>query len=185
MDASARPLLIIVPGIGDDAPIYRQFVQRWNRLGFETHVVPFGWADTQAPFEETMPAFLARLDQFGDRPLYLIGISAGGTAAINALAVRSTIQRVITICSPLQTMPRLRNPLLAASVSRVMSNLAAFTPEQKRRIVSVHALYDQVVDVRLSKAPGIRAFRLWSVWHAPTIYLAMVPYAHRLKSLLT
>lgn len=172
-----KPKLLIVPGIGDDTRIYQTFVRRWNRLGYDTRIIPFGWVDTHAPFAPKMAAFLQRLDEFRDEPLYIIGISAGGTAAINALAVRNNVKRVLTVCSPLRTMPGLRNPLLAASIKQVMATVEAFTPQQKQRILSIRAVYDQVVDTRLSQAPQVRSLRLFSIWHAPTIYVALMLYA--------
>lgn len=177
----SSPKLIIVPGIGDDTQVYYSFARRWNRLGYDAHVISFKWVDIHAALEKSMEAFLQQLDQYRNEPVYMIGISAGGTAVVNALALRNNVKKVITVCSPLATMPNLRNPLLMESIGQVENNLAALPDEQKRRILSVHAIYDQVVDPKLSRVSGIQSKCIPSIIHAPTIFLAMTLYARLLN----
>jgi len=176
-----RPVLVIVPGIGDDTPIYKKFARRWQRLGFECHIVAFGWANTHAPLPSTLDTFLQRLDQLQADELYIIGISAGGTAAVNALMARPYVKKIITVCSPLAAMPGLRNPLLGASINRLSSGLPQLSAEQKRRILSVYGSHDQVVDIRLSQPTGVQTRKLQTMLHAPTIYIAMQWYARSLS----
>jgi esterase/lipase len=178
--AVTRPKLIIVPGIGDDTAVYYSFAKRWKRLGYDAHVISFTWADIYASLKPSMTNFLSQLDQYRNEPIYMIGISAGGTAVVNALALRNNVKKVITVCSPFNTMAGLRNPLLQGSIAQLMANVEHFSPAQKQRILSVHGLYDQVVNVHLSQTPGVKTKRLWSIIHAPTIYLAMTLYARRL-----
>jgi pimeloyl-ACP methyl ester carboxylesterase len=180
-----RPCLIIIPGIGDELAIYKTFARRWQRLGYDAHIVPFGWSDTRAALADKMAVFLQRLDELGPEPLYVIGVSAGGTAAINAMAERPNIQKVITICSPLATMPALRNSLLAESIAHTQNYLKAFGPEQLQRILSVYALHDPVVSTRLSRAEGISTLRIPMVFHPAAIFSALMFYAPRLNAFLS
>lgn len=185
MNQIDRPILVMVPGIGDDqSSVYQQFAAVWRRIGYETHIVSFGWVDTTSPLGPKNQAFWSRLDQLsgGGRPLYIIGISAGGTAAVNALVARPNIvQKVITVCAPLDHLPNLHNPLLAESIELVRANLEALTREQKQRILSVRALYDQVVRPSLSRPADIATRRIWMIAHAPTIFVALTLGAHRLN----
>jgi alpha-beta hydrolase superfamily lysophospholipase len=179
-----RPKLIIVPGIGDDARIYYAFARHWNRLGYDTHVISFNWREAAVPFDTAMAAFLRQVDRFRDKPVYIIGISAGGTVAVNTLTVRNNVKKVITICSPWDTMPNLHNPLLAASIARLKANLLLLTPQQKQRLLSVYGLYDQVVATHLSRPAGVPSKRVLGIVHAPTIYLAVVLYTRSLHRFL-
>jgi pimeloyl-ACP methyl ester carboxylesterase len=183
--AERHPILIMIPGLGDAVDVYQVFARRWMRLGYEVQVVSFGWADTTAALDGKLQSFLEALDALGDNELYVIGVSAGGTAAINLLAARpERVRRVITICAPLDTMSSLRNPLLAESISRAKTQLAALPPDQRQRILSVYALYDQVVDPKLSAIAGVQHHRLLSIIHAPTIFVALMFYARSLNRFL-
>lgn len=177
---ATRPKLIIVPGIGDDTAVYYSFAKRWKRLGYDAQVISFKWVNTHTPFEQNMANFLSQLDQYRSEPVYMIGISAGGTAVVNALALRNNVKKVITVCSPLKAMPSLHNPLLNSSIAQLVSVIEQFSLGQKQRILSVYGLYDQVVNTRLSQVPGVKTKCLWSIIHAPTIYVAMTLYARRL-----
>lgn len=177
-------MLVIVPGIGDDLQIYQTFRRRWEWLGYDAHVISFGWIETTAMLEKKLPDLLQKLDVFGSRPVYIIGVSAGGTAAILAMDQRPNIQKVITICSPLNTMTNLRNPLLAESIRHMRRVLAAMPAERKANILSVFALYDQVVDTRLSQVPGIAVKQILSVIHAPTVFIALMVYAGLLSKFM-
>lgn len=179
-----RPLLIIIPGVGDDLPIYQTFARRWNRLGFDTHIISFGWIEHHAQLWPKMEAFLKQLDAFGDRPLYIIGVSAGGSAAIQLLRHKSTIKKVITVCAPLDTFPNLQNPLLVESIAETKRHLQAMDTSQKQRILSVYALYDNVVDTRLSRPGGIATKRVFAIIHAPAIFISLMLYARSLRQFM-
>jgi pimeloyl-ACP methyl ester carboxylesterase len=180
----SRPKLVIVPGLGDDLMIYQVFARRWQKLGYEVHVISFGWAQKDARLRDKMDAFLARLDALGQDELYMIGVSAGGPAAINAFARRGNVRKVIAVCSPLNTMLSLRNPLLAESIEQTRQLLLHFNDEQKARILSAFALRDSTVHTTLSRPAGIKTLRIPMVVHPAAIFVALMFYAHRLNVFL-
>lgn len=179
-----KPLLVIVPGIGDDIDIYRLFARRWQRFGYEVHIIPFGWADHRALLQSRIEAFLQRLDELGGVPLRLIGVSAGGTVAIHALALRKNVLKIVTISAPLATMPHLQNPLLAQSIALAKNHLEAMSLERKQAVLSAYGLYDQVVTPALSRPKGIRAIRIYMVVHAPVIFMALMLQTRRIHAFL-
>lgn len=179
-----KPVLIIVPGIGDATPVYYSFARRWAKLGYDAQVISFGWNQTTADLPSKLDAFARQLSRFNTSELYLIGISAGGTAVINMLAEDPRIKRVIAVCTPLDTMQGLRNPLLAESIARAKRHLTIMSDEQKQRILSTYGFYDQVVHVTLSNIRGIPTKRIFGLIHAPTIYIAMQLYARQLSRFL-
>jgi len=81
-------------------------------------------------------------------------------------------------------MKGLRNPLLAESILQAKENLAGFSEVQKARILSVHGLYDQIVQTSLSEPPGVGIKRTLSILHGPSIFVAMLFYARGLSRFL-
>lgn len=178
----AKRQLIIIPGLGDRDKQYRLFVPLWARLGFEVHIFVFGWEDHHLTIEAAQSRLLQFVDDMSTN-VYVIGVSAGGTAAVNLLAARPhTVTKVITVCTPYTVVAERINRLLHQTSNRLVTNLAEMNDPTKTKILSVHAAFDQLVSQRASKPAGIAHKRLWSVGHAPTIIVALILYRHALKS---
>lgn len=176
-----RPTLVLVPGIGDDYDIYQTFARRWMRLGYDTHVISFGWADHTAPFTSKLETFFRKLDALQAQHIHIIGISAGGTVAVAALVERSDVEKVITVCTPLSRMSNLDNPLLQEGITQIEQHLASMDDGERGHILSAFGMYDQTVDTKLSRLPGIREFRIFMAFHAPTIFVALTLQARSLE----
>jgi hypothetical protein len=117
--------------------------------------------------------------------LYVIGISAGGPAAISLYAEKPAIVRVVTVCSPLESFPdAIDNRLLQESIVRAYGALENFSDEEKRQILSVYGLYDQVVPGNMSRPEGVRQYRVFAVVHALIIFTAMTLASFRLSRFL-
>jgi hypothetical protein len=180
----ARAKLVIIPGVGDRSRAYGVFAFVWNLLGFDVRVLPFGWVYTDAKLQDKTAEFLRLLDEFDKEPLYIIGVSAGGTAAVRVFARVNAVDRVITVGTPYKDFPDLKNQLLAASIRSAREDLSTLPPERKQRILSVYGAYDQVVPTHMSKPEGVKKLRLWSAIHAPTIFLALTFCSFRLRHFL-
>ena len=78
--------------------------------------------------------------------VYLIGVSAGGVAALNALAMDSSdrIKAVATIATPYVYRQRLKNETLARAIDELSNNLPAIQAKLAR-VTSFYGIYDQVV----------------------------------------
>lgn len=181
---SNRPILVIIPGIGDDLPVYRLFAKRWERFGYDVHIISFGWNNRRISYRQKMETFLDALDVLGKKNMYVIGVSAGGSAAINTFALRPHIRKIITLCAPLDTMPDLQNPPLAESIEQARQLLLHFRPDQKRHILSALALHDPVVHSSLSQPAGIRTLRIPMITHPASIFFALIFYARKLHGFL-
>lgn len=182
----AKPKLVIIPGIGDRSRAYEVFAAVWRLWGFEVHIIPFGWSNYYADYETKMRECMHQLDRLGkDEPAYIIGVSAGGVAAVNVFADRPSVKRVITVCSPYREFDHeLDNRLLAEAITELGHSLDRLDPSEKRNILSVHAVYDQVVGAAMSRPPGIKSARFWGVTHGPTIFLIMTSGVWRLRRFL-
>jgi pimeloyl-ACP methyl ester carboxylesterase len=123
------------------------------------------------------------MDALASKDVSVIGMSAGGTAAVNLLAHRPRIRRVATIASPLRPKDRPTKPLLEASIEDADYFLANTDAVVRRKVRSIHGLYDRRVPVRKSRPAGVRTYPLPTVGHDFTIFMALTILAipvHRL-----
>lgn len=179
-----KPQLVIIPGLGDRGTLYRCFVPVWARLGFEVHIFVFGWEERRLSLADAQTRLTQFVDTLGTN-VYVIGVSTGGTAAVNLLAARpKRITKVITVCTPYALVPARFNQKLHESSDQMLQNLAAFDATVKKRILSVHAAFDQLVPIRASQPAGIAHRRVNAVWHGPSIFVALVFYRQTLKQFL-
>lgn len=172
--------LIIITGVGKWSRLYDFFAFIWQFYGYKAVVGAFHWEDPAATFDAKMQKLLADIDAMHG-PVYIIGLSAGGTAAVNALAARpDRISKVAVLCSPLTAMSSLRNPLLAKSIAQLPNSIEKLA-HSTRKIISVHASRDNVVAPRLSKIPGVRDYRLLTRGHAITLFTGMTIFSFPIR----
>lgn len=169
-----RKQLILITGVGNHDRLFAFFAFVWRLFGYEAHVEAFGWSDDASQFESKMANLLANIDRCRGKPVYVIGSSAGGTAAVHALAARpEAIAKIATLCSPLKTMPDLQNPLLETSIARLPASFSRFNAATREKLLSVHTSYDDVVDTSLSKLPDVRTYQLPTRGHGFTIFMGL------------
>ena len=139
------PHLILIPGLGDRKWLYRLGCPFWRARGFCPHVFAFGWEDAANDYhkkQNRLHDYIRNLE--GD--VYLIGASAGGVAALNALAMDSSdrIKAVATIATPYVYRRRPKNETLARAIDELSNNLPAMQAKLVR-VTSFYGIYDQVV----------------------------------------
>src|SRR5687768_11235195 len=72
----ARRQLVIVPGLGDRLQLYGLFRPLWALLGYDVHIIVFGWEYTGVSFAAAHRRFLKRIDALPGE-VDIIGVSAG------------------------------------------------------------------------------------------------------------
>lgn len=181
----SRPKLVIIPGIGDRTRAYSLFAWVWHLHGFDVHIIPFGWKNYSADVRTRTQDFMRGLQSFGQEPLYIIGVSAGGPAAINVFANKPSVKRVVTVAAPMESFPHaIKNRLLEESIIQARQAIDEFTDAEKRHVLSVYGLYDQLVPAYMSQMKGIRTARIFAVWHAVIIFVALTFASFRLRRFL-
>lgn len=176
--------LLLIPGLGDRTRLYSLASPLWRLLGYEPHVYCFGWKGDAAQLREKQEALLAYVDSLPPSPLYVVGMSAGGTAAVNLLAERPSIRRVVTVASPLKPKDRPTNPLLAASIAETDANLGSGNEKFRTKVLSVHGIRDWRVPVNKSRRLDIQDIQIPTFGHGVTIFLAVTLFAWRLRQFL-
>ena len=179
-----RPVLIIIPGLGDRGWLYRIVVPLWHILGFDVKVFVFGWNSHSPSRKVKMKRLLAYIDT-AIEPVYIIGVSAGGVAAVNALYSRPhKIRQLVTVATPYKAVPSLKNAILSAlqkeagiCIERDPALIAACT-------TSFYGLYDKKVPIERSRVAGLREVQLPLVGHGAIILCALTLYCMRLKKIV-
>lgn len=192
------PNLILIPGLGDRKWLYQLVCPLWRTRGFCPHVFTFGWEDAASNYHDKQNRLNNYIrDLNGD--VYIIGASAGGVAALNALAMDNNdrIKGIATIATPYVYRQRLKNDTLARAISELASNLPSMQAKFTR-ITSFYSMRDQVVpptDSRLNnhymkksnnnKIANIRYQQLPTFGHGLTIAAGLTVFGGCMAASLT
>lgn len=192
------PNLILIPGLGDRKWLYQLVCPIWRARGFCPHVFTFGWevaANDYYKKQNRLNNYIRNLE--GD--VYIIGASAGGVAALNALVMDNSdrIKGVATIATPYVYRQRLKNETLARAISELASNLPNMQAKLAR-ITSFYGIHDQVVsptDSRLnnrcikqpnnSKFANINYQQLPTFGHGLTVAAGLTVFSKQIAINLT
>lgn len=181
---SKRLHVIYVPGVGDSDPEFQRWaVNLWKWWGVDSELFQVNWAEN-AEWQTKLASLLNRVDELKaeGRSVALVGASAGGSAVINAYAARKAeIAGVVTLCAKLKKPsdigPKYRNanPPLLDSVAGSEMSLTSLDVNDRARILTRRALYDEVVTTKSdSVIEGARNQISLTPFHALTIGLQLI-----------
>ncbi|HXR49745.1 MAG TPA: hypothetical protein VN778_01830, partial [Verrucomicrobiae bacterium] len=175
--------IIYIPGLGNgDYLAQRKIVHWWHFLGVETELFPINWND-QKPWSSKRDALLVRVDALAaqGKRVALVGISAGGSAAINIYAARKNVITGIVCIAGWINYPEDINPIhlkinpaFVASAGQTAASLETLKGTYSRRILSLYALSDRIVNRRHSIIPGACNRSVLSIGHGFTIATQIV-----------
>ncbi len=179
--------------MGDQKPVYQpQIISKWQTQGVIAHYHAVGWADGEA-FAPKLDRISQQIDElYADGNLVsLVGVSAGAGAALNAYMKRpEKITHVVYICGKLigydNVNPRYfkQNPAFSDSLKLTQQNLAKLTDKDKAKMLSIRPLFDNVVPIKVMQIPGVKSQTIISVWHIPSIFLAITLYKRVITNFL-
>lgn len=159
----ARPQLVIIPGLGDRTRWYALFAAVWWLRGFRPRIFTFGWEVRTEIFEQKFDFLMKYIDRLPGDEVYIIGVSAGGTAAVQALNARpGKVHKVVTVSSPYGIFEPVENRPLLASLELLKVLLPGMSTELKARILSVHGWRDSRVHPEWSHSEGIATTRIFA-----------------------
>lgn len=170
--------VIYVPGLGDKRPYGQAFITKfWRLVGLRVHYFALNWADGEA-YEPKFKRLLAKIDSFDK--VALVGVSAGASAVLNAFAVRPHLVGIVCISGKIknpQTIHPRRfelNPAFKESVFGVQTSLKKLKPTDRRRIMSIHPLYDQTVPIKDTFINGAIERVVYVRGHITSIYYTII-----------
>ena len=176
--------IVLVNGLGKWQPFYWLVTQLWKLRGFQAHLFWFSWEDSEETYDEKMRRLQELCQALAPKGVAVIGVSAGGTAAVNVLARVPTIQRVITVSSPYYLVGPVQSKLLALASEELKQTMKQLSVDTKQKIISLHATRDLIVGIQQSMPPGIAHIQLKSVGHVQTIFYVLVLNGARLQQFL-
>lgn len=177
--------LIVVPGLGGENIFFRKIVEIWEKYGFISHMHDVGWKNDETKFLPKLKRLTQVIDQLHahDRIVSLVGTSAGGSAVLNAFCDRKEkIHRVVNICGRLRAghnvYPTLafasrKSPAFKESVVLFERREPLLTKEERKKILTIRALFDEIVPASTTTLPGAKNIQVFSVEHALSIAVAM------------
>ena len=133
------------------------------------------------PWHDKLNRLVSTIDRHvkAGKTLSLIGESAGASAVINALGIRSrSLRTVILLCGKTQYPDRVaayryrQNPTLRQALIASSQIINQLTNEQKEKLLNLHPILDPVVPVSETKISNVKNSVMPSIGHAMSIVFA-------------
>ncbi len=174
--------IIYIPGLGDSRLKGQGVViKMWQIFGVKTKVCQMFWADDRS-FEVKFQKIIDEIDELSKQghKISLVGVSAGASAALTALAKRrDVISGVVCICGKIQNSQTVHettykhNPAFRESMKQLGKNLPNLGQSERKRILSIHSLYDNIVPPNDTKISGSQEKVIPTVGHIFSIACAI------------
>ena len=193
METPQKHIVILIPGLGDNFQWIKFLIGNWERkhgLIARFHVMP--WQGDEHEFEPKLQRLLGDIDSHlenGDK-VSLVGLSAGGSAVINAFALRSDkILKVVNVCgrlragedvSALSGIVGKTSFSFIKSVLRCEEVLKSLSTKQKQKILTIRPFYDEIVPVSTVTIEGAKNIQINSIEHVLSIGLALSLYSRKI-----
>lgn len=188
---SAEHKVIFIPGLEDKARPLERAVRHWQKHDLMPIVHPIGWNDRKTPFEPKLKQLVEMVDRFtqeGDK-VSLVGISAGGSAVVNAFIERKKkVNRVINVCGRLERgsatgfrsfeSRTASSPSFAESVNLCESRKEELLATDKQKIMTVRAMFgDELVPADTTIMVGAYNIAIPTLEHNLSILAALTVFS--------
>lgn len=173
--------VIIVPGIPAFS-IFLKILTSWFRLiGLIPVVLDIHWTDTSSNFKQKIQPLFNLIDTSSQNGnVSLIGISAGGSAVLNAFCQRkNSVQEVVTICSRLGkekgtlSTNMKKYPSFRESIELLEQSKLLLSPADKRKILTIRSIFDEKMSSSLMILEGAQQSTIFMVFHVLIIFFAL------------
>jgi len=199
MSNEAKHSIILVPGLDDgpDTWLMRLILRLWRSDGIKVDLCRVQWKDGVS-YPSKLEKLLRLIDDLTKTgyTVSLVGISAGGSAAINALfAHPDKVHKVINICGRLKdggylgfrSLERQSRSSLAFRESVLLSeqNLIKANRTHLKKIMSIRARFgDELVPSDTSVVTGGYNVSVPVAEHGLTIAIALTLWRHTIMQFL-
>lgn len=169
--------VIYIPGLGESNYSYqRKAINFWRHYGIKAYLYKSNWSDKKS-WQHKKAELCELIDkQSMDNQLYLIGVSAGASAAINLYSLKKDkIKAIILIAGKVNNPTNIhlfhlkKNPAFVQSVNECRGSLNNLNESYRKRILSIYSYLDFTVrpkDSYIYQAKNVRL--LWPT-HVLTI----------------
>ncbi len=188
--------LVFVPGLGGVTLGFTLVSRLWKRYGFVVHIHDMGLRDGENTFVPKLKKLVLLIDtlhKHGDL-VSLLGTSAGASAVLNAYYERKeSIHRVVNVCGRLRSgihvYPSLgaasrNSPAFKESVLLFEKRERLFTKIERSKVLTMRALFDELVPSSTSILRGAINIQIPSVEHVLSIVSALTIYNRPIRAFL-
>lgn len=149
--------IIIIPGLGNGVKKHEWAVKSWKKYGITPHVFDAKWRVEENGFQRKLDRALSLIDSLigTNTSVSIMGNSAGSSFALNIFGKRKNhINKIIVNCGrvrdgdlPWFTFQKATkgSPSFKESVLRAQALEKTFTLEDRRKILTLRPLFDEVV----------------------------------------
>lgn len=193
-----QSVLIIIPPLGVDSyKMGEKFTRDWPRdLQMEVINWPFFWEKDGGSYEARLKRLTDKIEDLiqDDMRVSLLGLSAGGSVAINAFSEKKDgIDSVVNVGGRLRSgevvFPKSKsendnNFLFRESVERCEKNIEGLASADKRKILTVRPLWDEFAPINFATISGANNIQNIAFEHILGIILAMTAYKNKIFSFI-
>lgn len=181
--------VIIVPGLGDETTKIKWATNYMSKYDLEPILHNIWWRKGEKHFEPKLKKLVKLIDKLatGSNKVSLIGTSAGSSAVMNAFVLRKNkIYKVISVCGRLKQGSekgfRSFEAKTASSLAFKESILMFekhepnLTKSDKKKIMTIRALFDELVPDNTSWIKGATNNKINSIEHMFSIWMGLSFY---------
>lgn len=188
--------IFIFTGLGDNMSFLRWSTRGWeNKYGVKAHVVAVGWYDKSTDLQAKLIKLSDQIKPFiSDKKIQVsfLGISAGASLAINIwrFLVKKRLSvngGIIVNCGRVKKGNNIRFRTLKfstynsysyrESIIQCKDNLSKLSPQDKQKILTFRALFDEIVPASTTTIEGATNILLPTIEHAFSIGVVMTLYS--------
>lgn len=192
-----KTLVIMIPGLGNDSiHIYNPMLNWWRKKGIEMLLFKTEWR-SEENHQNKLKRLLDLIDEKAkNNKVALIGMSAGGSLALNAFCERKNkIDKVITVCSRLRIgkmnglsgfKKRVEGyPSFKESIIRTEEKEKLLSEKERQRIMTVHALFgDQLIKANTAIIDGTKNITVPTMGHRISIASSLTIFSKPLREFI-
>lgn len=159
--------VFIIAGVGDHTKYIKQRTKNWERkYGLEPVALTFGWCGEYTANYSKLKHAIEDISE--GQMVGVIGISAGGSAAIRLASELNNVSKIVTICA--RTSRGGFKIVSLKSFPAYWKSVDAFTDVNTgKEILVIRPLFDEVVSVKHMGYKNARVVNTKHVLHIPSI----------------
>jgi hypothetical protein len=176
--------VIYIPGLDDQRKGYELIINCWKIYGVSPRVYRIGWKDGNNDFKPKLEKLVKEINVLIKQGniVSLVGGSAGGSAALNALIEQPKINAVVNLCGRLRAginvYPSLEKASSKSTSFKQSVNLfekreSTMSKNQRSKVLTLSPFWDEVVPISTITISGAVNRILPSVGHMVTGFLGM------------
>ena len=188
--------VIVIPGLGNNVRKHEWIMEGWKKFGIIPHVFDTKWKTEENGFQPKLDRALKLVDSLSNKTsrISIVGNSAGSSFALNIFDNRKKqIHKVIVNCGrvrdgdwPWFTFDQATklSPSFKESVLRAQKIEKIFTNIDRKKILTLRPLFDEVVPSFTVSIPGAKNIIIPSIEHSLSIALNLTLFKKRLFSFI-